>query len=431
EAIFPKYPKKVEQINDRNVKVTKRECYIAKTNGTRSFPWRIFAISKEDKDLLTNQLVYILASENKLEDVSWIKTGKVAWDWWNANNLFDVDFKPGLNNKTYKFYIDFASKYGIEYIILDEGWYNLGNLFDVNPEINLEELIKYGKEKKVGIILWVVWKTLDDQLNEVLDWFEKLGVKGIKVDFMQRDDQLMVNYYWKICKEAAKRKLLVDFHGAYKPTGLRRTFPNLVSREGVMGLEHLKWSDKITPEHNLIIPFIRMVAGHMDYTPGAMLNAHKENFQVSFSSPMSIGTRCHQLAMYVIYESQLQMLADSPSNYLNEKECTEFVSKVPVVWDETIVLDAKLGEYILMAKRNGKEWFVGGMTNSTSRTLELDFSFLDEGDYQIEIFQDGLNIEKNASDYQKIVKQISKNDKMNISMYIGGGFAGKIYPSKK
>lgn len=431
EAVFPKYPKNTEQVNDRSVKVTKRECYIAKTNGTRTFPWRILAISKEDKELLTNQLVYILARDNQIEDVTWIKPGKVAWDWWNANNLFDVDFEPGLNTKTYKYYIDFAAKYGIEYVILDEGWYKLGNLFDVNPEINLEELIQYANEKNVGIILWVVWKTLDDQLTEALDWFERIGVKGIKVDFMQRDDQWMVNYYWKICEEAAKRKLLVDFHGAYKPTGLRRTFPNLVSREGVMGLEHLKWSDKITPEHNLTIPFIRMVAGHMDYTPGAMLNAHKENFQVSFKSPMSIGTRCHQLAMYIIYESQLQMLADSPSNYLKENECTEFISKIPVVWNETIVIDAKLGEYILIAKRSGEDWYIGGMTNSNQRNFEIDLSFLNDENYHIEIFQDGNNVQSDASDYEKVVKEVTKKDKVNINMYVGGGFAARIYLSEK
>jgi alpha-glucosidase len=275
----------------------------------------------------------------------------------------------------------------------------------------------------------VVWKTLDDQLHEALDQFEKWGVKGIKVDFMQRDDQWMVNYYHKIAKEAAKRQLLVDFHGAYKPTGLRRAFPNVLTREGVLGLEHNKWSKNVTPEHNVTLPFIRMLAGPMDYTPGAMINAQENNFRVSFARPMSMGTRCHQLAMYVVYESPLQMLADSPSHYLREKECLAFLSRVPVIWDETQVLDARVADYILMARKSGEEWYVGAMTDGTGRELLVDMSFLPEGEFEAEIYKDGMNALRYGSDYKKEIITISNQDKLKINLATGGGWVARIYPS--
>jgi len=297
--------------------------------------------------------------------------------------------------------------------------------------MNIEEIIQYAREKNVGIILWVVWKTLDDQLHEALGQFEKWGVKGIKVDFMQRDDQWMVNYYHKIAKEAAKRHLFVDFHGAYKPTGLRRAYPNVLTREGVLGLEHNKWSKNVTPEHNVTLPFIRMLAGPMDYTPGAMVNAQEKNFQVIFTRPMSMGTRCHQLAMYVVYESPLQMLADSPSNYLREKECLEFLSKVPTVWDETHVLDAQVADYILIARKSGEEWYVGAMTDWTARELEVDMSFLPEGEFGAEILKDGINARRYSSDYKKEVISFSARDKLKIELAPGGGWVARIYPKKE
>ncbi|HNS46317.1 MAG TPA: glycoside hydrolase family 97 catalytic domain-containing protein, partial [Bacteroidales bacterium] len=318
-SLFPAYPKKEEQTRDRDVKVTDRYDYIARTSGFREFPWRIMVVAGNDGDLITSQLPWLLSSPCRIKDPSWIRSGKVAWDWWNANNIYGVDFKSGINTQTYKYYIDFASAYGIEYVILDEGWYRLGNLLDISPEITIQEIVDYGKVKNVGIILWVIWKTLDDQLQEALDQFALWGVKGIKVDFMQRDDQPMVEYYWKIAREAASRHLLVDFHGACKPSGLNRTWPNVLTSEGVRGLEWNKWSDVITPEHDVTLPFIRMAAGPMDFTPGAMLHAQQAQFHAVFDRPMSQGTRCHQLAMYVVYESPLQMLADSPSNYLKEK----------------------------------------------------------------------------------------------------------------
>lgn len=275
----------------------------------------------------------------------------------------------------------------------------------------------------MGIILWVVWKTLDDQLDVALDQFEKWGVAGIKVDFMQRDDQDMVNYYWKIAAEAAKRKMLVDFHGAYKPSGLRRAYPNVLTREGLKGLEHNKWSLDITPEHNLTLPFIRMVTGPMDYTPGAMINAQPENFRIIFNRPMSMGTRAHQVAMYMIYESPLQMMADSPSNYLKESECTEFISRIPTTWEDTRVLEAGVGEYLMLARKNGRCWYIGAMTNENAREFTLDLSFLDNGEYSMGIIEDGVNADRYGSDYRKITRIISKGDSLTIRLSPGGGWA--------
>ena len=427
KTIFPGYPLEVNQTSDRDVQVTKYADYLAETTGKREFPWRVLIITDDDKKLIESQMIYKLASPSKIGNTDWIKPGKVAWDWWNAWNIYGVDFKAGINTETYKYYIDFASEHGIEYVILDEGWYKFGNLFDLNPDINLKEIIEYGKKKNVGIILWVIWKTLDDQFDKAFEMFEELGIKGIKVDFMQRDDQLLVQYYEKVAKEAAKRNLLVDFHGAYKPTGLIRTYPNVISSEGVRGNEWNKWSEFITPEHTVTLPFTRMLAGPMDFTPGAMLNGTKDNFKVMFDRPMSQGTRCHQLAMYVVYESPLQMLCDNPSNYLKEKECLDFLSIVPTVWDTTIVLDAKVADYVLIARRNGEEWYIGGMTDWTSRDLEVDFSFLPKGKYTIEYYRDGINANRYAGDYKKVKAEINSSDKIEIHLAPGGGWAARIY----
>ena len=426
KAIYPHYALKTELKRDRDEIVKEAADYFAITTGKREFPWRVLAFAKQDKELLENDIVFRLAKDNQIGNTDWIKPGKVAWDWWNANNVYGVDFKSGINTNTYKYYIDFASKYGIEYVILDEGWYKLGNLLELNPEINMEELTKYAKEKNVGIILWVVWKTLDMQLEQALDQFVKWGIKGIKVDFMQREDQWMINYYEKVAVEAAKRKLLVDFHGAFKPTGLYKTYPNVLTSEGVKGLENNKWGKEASPGNDVTFPFMRMFAGPVDYTPGAMMNATQNDFKEIFNRPMSQGTRCHQLAMYVIYESPLQMLADSPSNYLKEEECTSFISRVPVVWDNTKALDAKTGEYILVARQTGDNWYVGAMTNWTARDLTIDFSFLQSGEYKIEIFQDGVNADKCAVDYKRIVKTVSASDKLNIHLASGGGWAAKV-----
>ena len=427
-GVFPPYPLKEQLTKDRDLRVTQTADYIAVTRGTRTFPWRLLGLAEKDGDLLTNQLVYLLAKPSQVEDTSWIKPGRVAWDWWNANNVYNVPFKSGVNTETYKYYIDFASKYGIEYIILDEGWYKLGNLLDVVPEMNIAELTEYGRQKKVGIILWVVWKTLDDQLEPALNQFQKWDVKGIKVDFMQRDDQPVMNFYHKISREAAKRKMLVDFHGAIRPATMTRTWPNLLSTEGVRGLEQSKWSKYASPEHDVTLPFTRMLLGPMDYTPGAMVNAQQASFVPIFEQPMSQGTRCHQLAMYVVYESPLQMLADNPSNYLREPEAMEFLAPVPTVWDETKVVDARMGDYLIVARKKGRDWYVGAMTDWTPRNLEADLSFLPEGSFQMDAYQDGVNSDRHGSDYAKVKSRVDRTTKLKITMAAGGGWAARIYP---
>ncbi len=427
-AMFPPYPLKEELTGDRDFKVTEAADYLAVTKGTRTYPWRLLGLAERDGDLLTNQLVYLLASPSRVEDASWIRPGKVAWDWWNANNVYGVDFRAGVNTATYKHFIDFASKHGVEYVVLDEGWYKLGNLLEVVPDINVEELVAYGRQKNVGIILWVVWKTLDDQLEPALTQFEKWGVRGIKVDFMQRDDQRVVNFYHRLSREAARRRMLVDYHGGQRAALMTRTWPNIVSNEGVRGLEWSKWSADAHPEHNVTLPFTRMFLGPMDYTPGAMLNAQQKSFAKIFDRPMSLGTRCHQLAMYVVFESPLQMLADSPSNYQREPEAMEFLSAVPTVWDETRVLDGRIGDYVVVARRSGREWYVGAMTDWTARELEVDFSFLPEGSFTLDAYQDGVNADRAASDYKKVTGRADRATRLKIKLAEGGGWAARLRP---
>jgi alpha-glucosidase len=426
-ATFPPYPLEEKLEGDRDFRVVKSADYIAITSGTRAFPWRVIGVAEKDGDLLTNQIVYLLEKPSQLQDTSWIKPGKVAWDWWNANNIYGVDFKAGINTQTYKYYIDFASKYGIPYIILDEGWYKLGNALEVVPDMNIPELTAYGKQKNVGVILWLVWKTLDDQLIPALDQYEKWGIKGIKVDFMQRNDQLLVNYYYKVSREAAKRKMLVDFHGAQKPASMTRTWPNLISTEGVRGMEWSKWSADSEPKHNVTLPFTRMFLGPMDYTPGAMRNATKLTFAPIFGQPMALGTRCQQLAMYVVYESPLQMLSDSPSNYLREPEIMDFLAPVPTEWDETKVLDARIADYVVVARRNGHDWYVGAMTDWTPRNLDIDLSFLPEGSFTMEAYQDGVNADRYASDYKKTTTKVDRTTKLKLHLASGGGWAARIH----
>jgi alpha-glucosidase len=426
------FPKQVLDITvpegaDRSEIISKEADCIATVAGTRNFPWRLFYITEKLGDMIENDLVYQLSRPLVLDNTKWIKPGKVSWDWWNANNIYGVDFKAGINTDTYKYYIDFASKFGLQYIILDEGWSKTTtNVLESNSDINIEELVGYGKEKGVGVILWMLWKPLDKDMGNILDQFSKWGVKGIKVDFMQRSDQYMVNYYERVAKEAAKRHLLVDFHGAFKPSGLHRAYPNVLSYEGVKGMENDKWSKEVTPEHDVTLPFTRMVAGPMDFTPGAMLNAQPKDFYPCFDRPMSMGTRCHQIAMYMVYESPLQMMADSPSNYYKESESAEFISRIPTTWDETKVLDAKVGEYIVIARKNGNKWYIGAMTNETEREFQIDLSFLSKGEHQAEIMQDGVNAYKNAVDYKKVKTTFNSKDKVKINLAPGGGWAAIV-----
>jgi alpha-glucosidase len=386
----------------------------------------VLAVAYKDAELITNSLVYLLAAPSRIDDPSWIKPGKVAWDWWNANNLFGVNFKAGINTQTYKHYIDFAAENGLSYIILDEGWYKLGNLFDVVPEIDVAELVAYGKQKNVGIILWVIWKTLDDQLKPALDQFAQWGVKGIKVDFMQRDDQPIMNYYERVAHEAAQRNLLVDFHGGIRPVLLTRTWPNLITTEGVRGNEWNKWSTHVSPEHDATLPFTRMLLGPMDYTPGATLNASRGGFAYNHFRPSSQGTRCHQLALYVVFESPLQMLADSPSHYEGEPAMMDFLRTVPTEWDETKVLDAKIADYVLVARRRGAEWYVGAITDWSPRELELDLSFLPEGKFHLEIWEDGINASHSPHDFKKSEQSVTRATRLKLLLAEGGGWAARL-----
>jgi len=409
---------------DRNVRVLRHANYLAETKGARSFPWRYLIIAHADKQLIESEMTFKLARPCALIETSWIKPGKVAWDWWNALNLYGVDFKAGVNTATYKYYIDFAAKYGIPYIILDEGWYDLKDLMKVVPEVDMEELVRYSREKNVGLVLWTTWKALDDRMEEAMAQFEKWGIRGIKVDFMQRDDQWMVNFYYRTAALAARHKLLVDFHGAYKPTGLIRTWPNVLTSEGVKGLENLKWSRLPDPEHNLVLPFTRMVAGPMDYTPGAMINKDSASFHIDWDQPMSLGTRCHQLALYVAFESPLQMLADSPSQYEREPECMEFLRRVPTVWDETRVLQAAVGDYLVIARRIGTTWYLAGLTDWSSRGFEVPLDFLGDDDYTLESWQDGVNVDRHASDFKFQTQSVSDQSRIKMQLARGGGWVG-------
>ena len=431
KAVFPKVPTKWEPGGHMkfNLIVKERTDYIAKTEGNRTFPWRIMKIATEDAQLLDTDLVYKLSDAHDDNiDYSWVKPGKVAWDWWCAVNLVGVDFRAGINTESYKYYIDFAAENGIEYINLDEGWSDQYDLMKLDDQINLKEIIDYGHEKGVGIILWCVHYPLDEKLDEAMDQFKALGVKGLKIDFMDRDDQVMVDYYHRIAKAAAEHQLLVNYHGAYKPSGLHRKYPNVINRESVRGLEYNKFSPPhgTTPEHAVTIPFIRMAAGPMDYTPGAMTNAQKANFAVFFERPMSQGTRCQQLAMFVVYEAPLQMLSDAPTAYLAEPAILEFIKEVPTVWDETVALSGKVGDYAVIARKSGDTWYVAGMTDWDPRTLDVNFSFLKKGNYKAQIFQDGINADRNGNDYAKLEKTIDGGEMQSFKLAPGGGFVIKI-----
>ncbi len=409
---------------------TKRAEYIAKTNGTRNFPWRAIAISQNDKELLNNDIVQKLASPPRIADISWIKPGQVAWDWWNDWNISHVDFRAGINTPTYKYYIDFAAANKIKYIIMDGGWSETLDLTKVVPAINLQEIVDYGKQKGVDVILWASWYAVTQQMDTVFPLYSKMGVKGFKIDFVDRDDQKAVASTYEIAKKAAEYHLLVDYHGVFKPTGLQRTYPNVIGYEGVKGLENYKWAVEDQPRYVVSIPYIRMMAGPMDYTPGAMRNAIKGNFRPIGANPMSQGTRCQQLAMYVVFEAPLQMLSDNPTIYMKEQECTDFITRVPTTFDETVALDGKVGEYVALARRKGDTWYVGAMSNWDARNVTLDFSFLGDGVYEAVVFKDGINADRDATDYKKEVIKISSRDKLNIQLSTGGGWAARIEKPK-
>ena len=426
------YPKVKEQggHNQLQMLVKEREAYIAKVDNPRSFPWRMSIVTTSDKDLAASSLSYLLAAPSRLTDISWIKPGKVAWDWWNNWNLDGVDFITGVNNPTYKAYIDFASANGIEYVILDEGWaVNLqADLMQVVKDINLKELVDYAASKNVGIILWAGYYAFDRDMENVCRHYADMGVKGFKVDFMDRDDQLMTAFNYRAAEMCAKYKLILDLHGTHKPAGLNRTYPNVLNFEGVNGLEQMKWSPASVDQvkYDVLLPFTRQVSGPMDYTQGAMRNASKGNYYPCNSEPMSQGTRCRQLALYVVFESPFNMLCDTPSNYMREPESTEFIADVPTVWDESIVLDGKMGEYIVTARRSGNVWYVGGITNWTARDVEVDCSFLGDKTYDVTLFKDGMNAHRVGRDYKCESFRIKNDSKLKIHLAPGGGFALKI-----
>lgn len=435
KGVFAPHPAELKQGGHNNLQmlVTKRNDYIAEFEQGTDFPWRYLVISEQDHELADCDMVYRLATPTVDMDFSWVKPGKVAWDWWNDWNLYGVDFRAGINNDTYKYYIDFASEHGIEYVILDEGWaVNLqADLMQVIPEIDLPMLARYAESKGVGLILWAGYHAFDRDMENVCKHYADMGIKGFKVDFMDRDDQIAVDFHRRAAAMTAKYKLLIDFHGTYKPTGLYRTYPNVINFEGVHGLEQLKWGgthiDQVT--YDVTIPFIRMVAGPMDYTQGAMRNASRGNYRPVNNEAMSQGTRCHQLAEYVIFESPLNMLCDSPSNYEREEECTEFIAEIPTVWDETVSLDGEVGQHVTIARRSGNTWYVGSLNNWDAREMEIDLSFLGQGSFEVEAFRDGINADKAARDYKKetfVINTKPDANKLTVKLAPGGGWAAKI-----
>ena len=429
---FAPYPKRTIQggHNKLQMLVEERETYIAQVDKPRNFPWRVAIVSTVDKDLAASNLSYLLASSSRVVDLSWIKPGKVAWDWWNDWNLDGVDFVTGVNNATYKAYIDFASANGIEYVILDEGWaVNLqADLMQVVKEIDLEELVDYAASKNVGLILWAGYYAFEREMENVCRHYADMGIKGFKVDFMDRDDQKMTAFNYRAAEMCAKYKLILDLHGTHKPAGMNRTYPNVLNFEGVHGLEQMKWSPASADQvkYDVMLPFTRQVSGPMDYTQGAMRNASKSNYYPCNSEPMTQGTRCRQLALYVIFESPFNMLCDTPSNYMREQESTNFIAEIPTFWDESIVLDGKMGEYIVTARRKGNTWYVGGITDWTARDLEVDCSFLSGKMYNATLFKDGMNAHRVGRDYKRESLQVNGDSRLKVHLAPGGGFALKI-----
>ncbi len=427
-STFPKTPLEFGEDGDRSLKILKEADYIAKTSGARNYPWRYFVITKDDRQIIENTMTYKLASKSVLQNTAWIKPGQVSWEWWNDASPYgpDVNFVSGYNLDTYKYYIDFASKFGIPYIIMDEGWAK--TVFDPytpNPKVDVHELIRYGKEKNVGIVLWLTWLCVENNF-ELFKTFQEWGVKGLKIDFMDRSDQWMVNYYERVAKEAAKYELFVDFHGSFKPAGLEYKYPNILSYEGIRGMEQMGGA---TPDNSIYFPFMRNAVGPADYTPGAMISMQPEVYCGNRPNSASIGTRAYQLSLFVILESGLQMLADNPTLYYRNEDCTKFITQVPTTWDETKALVAEAGEIAIVAKRKGDKWFIGGMTNNKEkeRNIEISLDFLNQGkSYEMTSFEDGINAGRQAMDYRRKESQVRNGDKIQIKMVRNGGFAAVI-----
>ena len=427
-GIFAPYPQAEEVHGDefRQPVVTARKGYIARTWGERSFPWRVLIFARNDNELLSSDLVYRLGKPPSGADWSWVRPGISTEEWIIGSNIYAVDFESGINTATYKYYIDFARRFGLDFVMLDAGWSDPNDLFKIHPDIDLEEIASYAKAKEIGLTLWTLSMTLDRQLDSAMEMFSRLGVKCIMTDFMDRDDQKMVNFYQRIADATAKNKIMVMFHGAYKNAGFERTYPHAITREGVLGSEYNIWSSTATPEHDLQIPFIRMTAGPMDYEPGFMRNVNERTFRPLADLVMSQGTRMHQLAMFIAYESPLQMFSGNPSDAMKEEAYMTFLGSLPTVWDESVVIDSKLGDYMVVARRNGNNWYLCGMTDWSERELEINLSFLAEGEYNAFICEDGINAGQHGSDYRMKEEVVGRGNKLKIRMAPGGGYVAKI-----
>lgn len=423
-ALFPKYPLETKSISDRSINVVREADYIASTQAKRTYPWRYVVVASKDGDLVENTFTCRLSTQTTMEDTSWIRPGQVSWEWWHHTSPYHVDFVVGRNQETYKYYIDFASSCHIPYVLYDEGWAkSTTNPYEAIDALNIHELIAYGKEKNVGILLWLPWTTVEKNFD-LFKEYEKWGVAGIKIDFMDHSDQWMVNYYERVAEEAAKHHLLIDFHGSFKPAGLEYKYPNVLSYEGVLGMEQGEFCN---PANSLYHPFMRNAVGPMDYTPGAMLSMQPEYFVRHYPNNASVGTRAYQMALYVTFESGIQMLSDNPTFYLRDKDCTDFMTSVPVTWDETKVLAASVGEYLVVAKRKGAQWFIGGITAEKGHEIEISLDFLDNNRfYQMTMFTDGLNAGLQALDYSKESKTVSKAQVLKVKMVRNGGFAAVL-----
>ncbi|MCM1176229.1 MAG: glycoside hydrolase family 97 protein [Clostridium sp.] len=438
-GVFAPYPKVERQgshnpditVGGHNKVVVEREPYIASCGPKAEFPWRVIAVSRDDLQMLSNDLVYKLASPSRIEDPSWIKPGYVAWEWWNDRNVIGVDFEAGVNNETYKYYIDFAADNGIPYVVLDDGWYDAmaGSAFAVVPEIDLVELVSYAEAKNVGLMLWIGYYVFEKEMEKIMAHYAAMGIKGFKLDAIGRDDQKINEFYYAAAQLAARCKVVLDFHGGAKPAGLNRTYPNVLNFEGVHGLEQLKNKNYECDlvDYDLTFPFIRGISGPVDYTQGAMKNGTRASYRSIWSEPMSQGTRCRQLAEYIVFDSPLNMLCDSPCNYMKEQECTDFITSIPTVWSGTLPLEGRIGEYITVARQDDKgNWYVGSLADWNGRDCTLDLKFLGQGEYHAVIFCDGMNASRNANDYKCIEKDVMPSSSLHLHMAPGGGFAVKF-----
>ena len=426
KSAFSKVALEDKKEGDRFMRITREADYIAETSAKRTYPWRYFIISKNDGELLESTLPVKLAPRSEIQNTDWIKPGQVSWEWWNAASPYgkDVNFVAGFNLETYKYYIDFAAKSGVPYIIMDEGWAeSVDNPYVPNKKVDLHELIRYGQEKKVGIVLWLTWLAVEKNMD-LFKKFAAWGIKGVKIDFMDRNDQWMVNYYERVAREAAKYNILVDFHGSFSPKGLEHKYPNLISYEGVRGMEQMEGCQ---PDNTIFLPFIRNIAGPMDFTPGAMINMQPDVYGGQRPNAASVGTRAYQLALFVLFESGVQMLCDNPTLYYKNQECTDFITQVPVTWDETKALHAEAGEVAVVAKRKGKKWFIGGITNGKERAITLNLGFLSKNkSYEMTSFADGINADRQGMDYRKSIQKVNSTSAIPIKLSRNGGYAAII-----